>query len=205
MEYILQQTEIMIIPDNLKGDIEKLVNWIEEYDPTYYITHDLVVHSEYCKHHANLFDTISNLIKNLIISDHIKPTELLAELSFRVDLSKFENNISRKNDLNTWFIGFFDEPNYNYPSVIKSEVEKYEDYYKDIAGMIKLCPISFNSKYYITCDGRTLDVKNYELLFTLIGFTFGGDNQLLFKIPNMKAPSGFKYVICVDGQYPESN
>lgn len=66
------------------------------------------------------------------------------------------------------------------------------------------------SKHFVpygwaTCDGQTLDIKQYTPLFAVIGTMYGGDAIHNFKLPNLNA--GKKegepfYVICIQGIFP---
>jgi microcystin-dependent protein len=56
----------------------------------------------------------------------------------------------------------------------------------------------------MTCDGQTLPISQYDVLFQLIGTTYGGDGQTTFNLPNLSgrvpihqgtARSGTSYVM----------
>lgn len=60
--------------------------------------------------------------------------------------------------------------------------------------------------HFKECNGEVLEVKDYTALFSLLGFTYGGDNDQMFALPNMSAPiEGMRYIICVEGNYPSRN
>lgn len=42
-----------------------------------------------------------------------------------------------------------------------------------------------NDNAWIPCDGRTLSISRYTLLFSIITDTFGGDGRTEFKVPNL--------------------
>src|SRR5262245_43375363 len=39
---------------------------------------------------------------------------------------------------------------------------------------------------WLPCDGRLLPIAQYEVLYTLLGTTYGGDGQSTFGLPNLK-------------------
>jgi microcystin-dependent protein len=39
---------------------------------------------------------------------------------------------------------------------------------------------------WMPCDGRTLAIASYSVLYTLIGTTYGGDGQQTFKVPDLR-------------------
>ncbi|MBL0869172.1 MAG: tail fiber protein [Phycisphaerales bacterium] len=51
--------------------------------------------------------------------------------------------------------------------------------------------IAFAGNYapdgYFPCDGRSLPIAQYESLFTLIGFFYGGDGETTFAIPDLRS------------------
>ena len=56
-------------------------------------------------------------------------------------------------------------------------------------------PYNFAPNGWHECDGSLLPISEYEVLFTLIGTTYGGDGQSTFAVPNAKGK-----VIIDDGQ-----
>jgi microcystin-dependent protein len=44
---------------------------------------------------------------------------------------------------------------------------------------------SFAPAGWMTCDGQLLPISEYEILFNLIGTTYGGDGQSTFALPNL--------------------
>ena len=53
-----------------------------------------------------------------------------------------------------------------------------------------------------TCDGRRLDIGNYDALYNLIGFTFGGDYNTGFNLPDLSSTpptKAYNYRITLDG------
>lgn len=61
------------------------------------------------------------------------------------------------------------------------------------------------SKNWKLCDGSSLKVSDYQMLFALIGTTYGGDESS-FNIPDLKGKSpipGVNYYIAVNGIFPQ--
>lgn len=57
----------------------------------------------------------------------------------------------------------------------------------------------------LPCDGRLLPISQWAALFSVIGFSYGGDNRSNFALPNLKPPAGLEahaYYIMADGIYP---
>ena len=55
---------------------------------------------------------------------------------------------------------------------------------------------------FALCDGSLLEIKQNAALYSIIGTKYGG-NPLYFNLPKLDAPSGFTYIICTNGLYPE--
>ncbi|WP_110240275.1 phage tail protein [Nocardioides gilvus] len=53
-------------------------------------------------------------------------------------------------------------------------------------GEIRLFAGNFVPVWWMPCDGRTLYISEYEILFTLIGTTYGGDGIATFKSPDLR-------------------
>ncbi|WP_042447015.1 phage tail protein [Azospirillum sp. B510] len=51
-----------------------------------------------------------------------------------------------------------------------------------------ICTFAFDwcPREYILADGRTLNIREYQALFALIGFRYGGDNATVFAIPDLR-------------------
>ena len=56
----------------------------------------------------------------------------------------------------------------------------------------------------LLANGQLLLVEDYEVLFQLLGTTYGGDGQNNFALPDLRgaAPNGLTYSICDDGIFP---
>ncbi len=60
---------------------------------------------------------------------------------------------------------------------------------EDIIGMIETFAGSYVPQNYFECDGRPLDAREYPALFTLIGYTYGGDGKNSFNLPDLRSRS----------------
>lgn len=70
-------------------------------------------------------------------------------------------------------------------------------------GAIKLVAFNYDPEGFMACDGRLLNVSQYQPLFALIGCTFGGDGRTTFALPKLESPiKGLHYIICVNGLWP---
>lgn len=73
-------------------------------------------------------------------------------------------------------------------------------------GEIILFAGNFIPRHFKECNGEILEVKDNPALFSVLGFTYGGDNDQTYALPNMTPPvGGMKYIICVEGIYPARN
>lgn len=52
-------------------------------------------------------------------------------------------------------------------------------------GEVRLFPYNFAPNGWFDCDGRLLPISEYEVLFTLLGTTYGGDGVNTFALPNL--------------------
>ncbi|TNJ32878.1 phage tail protein [Arenimonas terrae] len=53
-------------------------------------------------------------------------------------------------------------------------------------GEIRLLGFNFAPVGWFPCDGRLLSIAEYEVLFVLIGTTFGGDGVTTFGLPDLR-------------------
>ncbi|NCB37433.1 MAG: hypothetical protein EOM80_01580 [Erysipelotrichia bacterium] len=53
-------------------------------------------------------------------------------------------------------------------------------------GEIRLWSGAREPKGWMFCDGRALKVADWQALFSIIGFNYGGDNQNTFNIPDLR-------------------
>lgn len=54
-------------------------------------------------------------------------------------------------------------------------------------GLITVFAGNFAPLGWFPCDGRLLAISEYEILFVLIGTTYGGDGQSTFALPNLQS------------------
>ena len=74
-------------------------------------------------------------------------------------------------------------------------------------GQILLFPYNFAPVNWAYCDGQLLAISQYEMLFTLIGTTYGGDGTSTFALPNLKGTEptpSVHYCISLQGIYPNT-
>jgi len=73
-------------------------------------------------------------------------------------------------------------------------------------GTILLLPYSgFTPMGMMLCDGRNLNVTQYQPLFALIASIYGGNGSTTFCIPNMlgqEPQPGMNYFIVYEGLFP---
>jgi len=55
------------------------------------------------------------------------------------------------------------------------------------------------------CNGALMAISQYEVLFQLIGTTYGGDGKTTFAVPNIPplVPNGAAYYMSLFGQVPQ--
>lgn len=53
-------------------------------------------------------------------------------------------------------------------------------------GEIRLFAGPYTPEEWAPCDGRLLEISQFELLFSLIGTTYGGDGQRTFALPDLR-------------------
>lgn len=53
-------------------------------------------------------------------------------------------------------------------------------------GMIFMVPWNWAPLNYNLCQGQTVQVSQYEALYSLMGFTFGGNGSSIFQLPNLQ-------------------
>jgi len=64
-------------------------------------------------------------------------------------------------------------------------------------GEIRIFGFSFPPQNWAQCNGQTLQIMQYQVLYTVIGIQFGGDGQTTFKLPNLQGSA-----VCNAGQGP---
>ena len=53
-------------------------------------------------------------------------------------------------------------------------------------GTIILCAFSWAPRGFLICDGRSLQINEYQALYSLIGTTYGGNGSTTFCLPNLQ-------------------
>lgn len=74
-------------------------------------------------------------------------------------------------------------------------------------GDVRAMSFGFAPRNWAPCDGRHLPISQNQALFSLLGFTYGGDGQHDFALPKLAgvpAENGatLNYCICIMGSYP---
>lgn len=76
-------------------------------------------------------------------------------------------------------------------------------------GEIRLFSGSYAPEDWAFCDGQTLQIMQYQALFSILFTQYGGDGKTTFQLPKL-APltesdggtTPIRYVICLNGYYP---
>jgi microcystin-dependent protein len=73
-------------------------------------------------------------------------------------------------------------------------------------GKITLFPYDFEPRDWLYCDGRLMPISENEILFTLLGNTFGGDGENTFALPDLTTinPPNCKFCIAIKGIYSDN-
>lgn len=53
-------------------------------------------------------------------------------------------------------------------------------------GEIRLFAGNYNPENWVMCNGQTLDLNQYQALYSLIGVTYGGNGVTTFNIPDLR-------------------
>ena len=72
-------------------------------------------------------------------------------------------------------------------------------------GQIELFGFNYAPPGWLACEGQLLSISQNDVLFALLGTTFGGDGRVNFALPDLrgKAPGdGLAYYIALQGIYP---
>jgi microcystin-dependent protein len=60
---------------------------------------------------------------------------------------------------------------------------------EEFFGAIKLVAFNYDPEGFMACDGRILNVSQYQALFALLGCSFGGDGRTTFALPKLESPA----------------
>jgi len=72
-------------------------------------------------------------------------------------------------------------------------------------GQIELFPYIFVPMDWALCNGQVLSVSQYQALFSLIGYQYGGNGSTTFAVPNLQGTEPIpntNYYICLSAYYP---
>ncbi|HEX2924680.1 MAG TPA: tail fiber protein [Ruminiclostridium sp.] len=75
-------------------------------------------------------------------------------------------------------------------------------------GEIELFPFTFVPRGWMLCNGQTLNIAQYQALYSLLGAAYGGDGRSTFAVPNLLGTEpvpNTKYYIAIEGFYPTRN
>lgn len=59
----------------------------------------------------------------------------------------------------------------------------------EYVGIIKAFAGSFTPRYYVPCNGQLMNIQDNQVLFAILGTTYGGDGQRTFGIPDLRGRS----------------
>lgn len=74
-----------------------------------------------------------------------------------------------------------------------------------LLGGIILLPYNFSPMDWLACEGQILQVAQNQALFSLIGYTYGGNGTTTFALPDLRNAvplPGMRYCIATAGYYP---
>ena len=74
-------------------------------------------------------------------------------------------------------------------------------------GEVWLFAGNFAPRGTLPAHGQLISIRDNDILFSLLGTTYGGDGRISFGLPDMRGlePAGVNYVICMAGTYPSRN
>ena len=75
-------------------------------------------------------------------------------------------------------------------------------------GDIELFAFDFAPMDWLPCEGQTLNITDYEVLFALIGNRYGGNGMTTFCLPDLRnmlpmKEMGMHYCIATVGVFPQ--
>lgn len=75
----------------------------------------------------------------------------------------------------------------------------------EILCTIKLFGGNFVPRGFMECNGQELPINPNQAIYSLLGNTYGGSLQsMTFNLPKLTPPNEhMKYIICVEGVYPD--
>jgi len=69
-------------------------------------------------------------------------------------------------------------------------------------GTIQLFAGTYAPKDWAFCDGKLLNIRGNEAIFSIIGNQYGGDGHTTFALPNLPNVGDTHYIFCMAGIYP---
>lgn len=78
-----------------------------------------------------------------------------------------------------------------------------------LIGQIQLFPYTYSPMYWAYCNGASIQINQNQALYSLLGFTFGGDGRTYFMLPDLRnsnplqLTNQIKYCIATAGYYPD--
>lgn len=74
---------------------------------------------------------------------------------------------------------------------------------EELYAALKLVAFDYEPMGYMTCDGRMLQINQYQPLYALLSTRFGGDGVHTFALPKLDPPAkGLRWIICIQGLWP---
>lgn len=70
-------------------------------------------------------------------------------------------------------------------------------------GEVRWFAFNFAPRGWAPCDGTLLPIMQNQVLFAVIGTTFGGDGRTTFALPKIAPSDGLNPLIAVNGVFPE--
>lgn len=72
----------------------------------------------------------------------------------------------------------------------------------DTIGTIALFNGTTAPEGWLFCDGQLLENSKYEVLLSVIGYSYGGNEYTNFALPKLSNVGSCRYMICYLGAYP---
>lgn len=72
-----------------------------------------------------------------------------------------------------------------------------------LLGEIRMFAFQPPSEIWVRCDGSLLPISEHNALFSLIGFTYGGDGRDFFALPSYFVEGGPDFYIAISGRKPD--
>lgn len=74
--------------------------------------------------------------------------------------------------------------------------------FKEHLGSIMLFSGSTNPPNWMNCEGQTLNITEYLILFSIMGNKYGGNGHHTFVLPKLSNVGPARYIICKEGIFP---